>query len=118
MDEQFDDELELEDEDDDSEEGYEVYTPETPLVLDGSEVNVDQAMYAALIHDSFGERHINVAKLRERGGAVSVLRVLGAMKLEPKGEIQIHVNGNRGTLDSVVNPGDQVYIVGKLAGGR
>jgi hypothetical protein len=49
---------------------------------------------------------------------VSVLRVLGAMNLEPKGEVQYFVNGGQVTQDSTVNPGDTLYIVGKLAGGK
>lgn len=104
-DEELEEELDLDDE------------PEGPTVLyDG--VDVDQTRYAAVIHDSFGERYANVARMAESGAAVTVLRVLGAMQLEPRGEVQIHINGNRGSLEHVVRPGDQIYIVGKLAGGR
>jgi hypothetical protein len=79
---------------------------------------VDRASHVAVIHDSFGERYVNVALMRQRAPTVSVLRVLGAMNLEPKGEVQFFVNGGQVTQDSAVNPGDTLYIVGKLAGGR
>ena len=79
---------------------------------------VDRDSFVAVIHDSFGERYVNVALMRERAPTVSVLRVLGAMNLEPKGEVQYFVNGGQVTQDSTVNPGDTLYIVGKLAGGR
>ena len=112
----LDDELEIEDDPGgDLEDG--AYVPEEPMVLYDT-VNVDQTRYAALIHDSFGERHANVAKMAERGGAVTVLRVLGAMELEAKGDVQVFINGSAATLENVVRPGDQIYIVGKLSGGR
>jgi hypothetical protein len=79
---------------------------------------VDRDSFVAVIHDSFGERYVNVALMRERAPTVSVLRVLGAMNLEPKGEVQYFVNGGQVTQDSTVNPGDTLYIVGKLAGGK
>jgi len=74
--------------------------------------------YAAIVHDSFGERYVNVAALRERGGAVTILRALGVMELVPKGEVQFFLNGNQVASEHILNAGDQVYIVGKLAGGR
>jgi hypothetical protein len=49
---------------------------------------VDRASYVAVIHDSFGEHYVNVALMRERAPAVSVLRILRAMNPEPKGEVQ------------------------------
>jgi len=79
---------------------------------------VDRDSHVAVIHDSFGELYMNVALMLERAPTVSVLRVLGAMELEPKGEVQSFVNGAQVTHDSKVNPGDTLYIVGKLAGGR
>jgi hypothetical protein len=79
---------------------------------------VDRDSFVAVIHDSFGERYVNVALMRERAPTVSVLRVLGAMNLDPKGEVQYFVNGGQVTQDSTVNPSDTLYIVGKLAGGR
>jgi hypothetical protein len=79
---------------------------------------VDPADYAAVIHDSFGERHVNVSLLRERGGAVTILRLLGAMELEARGEVQFYLDGNLVGPDHVVDAGQSIYIVGKLAGGR
>ena len=61
---------------------------------------------------------MNVAMMLERAPTVSVLRVLGAMSLEPKGEVQYFVNGAQVSQDANINPGDTLYIVGKLAGGR
>jgi hypothetical protein len=78
---------------------------------------VDRDSHVAVIHDSFGERYVNVALMLERAPTVSVLRVLGAMSLEPKGEVQYFVNGGQVGQDSTINPGDTLYIVGKLAGG-
>ena len=79
---------------------------------------VDTENYAAIIHDSFGERYVNVTTLRERGGAVTILRALGVMELEPRGEVKFFLNGNEVASEHVIAAGDQVYIVGKLAGGR
>jgi hypothetical protein len=79
---------------------------------------VDRDSHVAVIHDSFGERYVNVVLMLERAPSVSVLRVLGAMNLEPKGEVQYFVNGAQVSQDASVNPGDTLYIVGKLAGGR
>jgi hypothetical protein len=76
---------------------------------------VDRDSHVAVIHDSFGERYVNVALMLERAPTVSVL---GAMSLEPKGEVQYFVNGGQVGQDSTINPGDTLYIVGKLAGGR
>ena len=39
---------------------------------------VDRASHVAVIHDSFGERYVNVALMQERAPTVSVLRELGA----------------------------------------
>jgi hypothetical protein len=64
------------------------------------------------------DRDSHVALMLERAPTVSVLRVLGAMSLEPKGEVQYFVNGGQVGQDSTINPGDTLYIVGKLAGGR
>jgi len=88
---------------------------EEPLVTSEP---VDRDSHVAVIHDSFGERYVNVVLMLERAPTVSVLRVLGAMNLEPKGEVQYFVNGGQVSQDSTVNPGDTLYIVGKLAGGR
>jgi len=79
---------------------------------------VDRDSHVAVIHDSFGERYVNVVLMLERAPTVSVLRVLGAMNLEPRGEVQYFVNGAQVGQDATVNPGDTLYIVGKLAGGR
>ena len=79
---------------------------------------VDPSAYAAVIHDSFGERYVNVTTLRERGGAVTILRALGVMELEPRGEVKFFLNGNEVASEHVIAASDQVYIVGKLAGGR
>ena len=97
-------------------EGGDDYTPE-PSVIE-YEQPVDQANYAALIHDSFGERYVNVALLAERGGAVTILRVLGAMELEAREGTQFFLDGNQVSADHVLNAGQSVYIVGKLAGGK
>jgi hypothetical protein len=79
---------------------------------------VDREQYVAIVHDSFGERYVTVVALQGRGGAVTILRVLGVLELEPRGEVQFFLNGNRVASEHVVAAGDQVYIVGKLAGGR
>jgi hypothetical protein len=60
---------------------------------------VDRVSYVAVIHDSFGERYVNVALMRERVPAVSVLRILGAMNPEPRGEVQYFVNGGQVTQE-------------------
>ena len=99
----------------DREEGLQEEEPEEALV---STEPVDCDSHVAVIHDSFGERYVNVALMLERAPTVSVLRVLGAMELEPKGEVQYFVNGAQVTQDATVNPSDTLYIVGKLAGGR
>lgn len=59
--------------------------PEQPEALVTTE-QVDRDSYVAVIHDSFGEHYVNVALMRERAPTVSVLRILGAMNLEPKCE--------------------------------
>ena len=101
------------------EEGTEEGAPEEPVEeLVAYEEPVDTDAYAAIIHDSFGERYVNVTTLRERGGAVTILRMLGVMELEPRGEVKFFLNGNEVSSDHMVSAGDQVYIVGKLAGGR
>ena len=99
----------------DRQEGLQGEEPEEALV---STEPVDRDSHVAVIHDSFGERYVNVALMLERAPTVSVLRVLGAMNLEPKGEVQYFVNGAQVTQDATVNPSDTLYIVGKLAGGR
>ena len=43
---------------------------------------VDRDSHVAVIHDSFGERYVNVGLLTERGGVVTILRVLGAIDTE------------------------------------
>lgn len=96
------------------EEGFEEAGP----ALIEYEEPVSTEDYAAVIHDSFGERHVNVTMLRERGGVVTILRILGAMELEPKGEVKYFLNGNEVGSGHTVNAGDQIYVVGKLAGGR
>ena len=57
----------------DRQEGLE--EPEEALV---STEPVDRDSHVAVIHDSFGERYVNVALMLERAPTVSVLRVLGA----------------------------------------
>jgi sulfur carrier protein ThiS len=94
------------------------YEPEPPALVTDREEEVDQTTHAVVIHDSFGEKYANVAAMRERGGSVTVLRVLGAMNLEPKGTVQYYLNGNVVSNDHVINAGDSLYIVGKLAGGK
>ena len=89
----------------------------TPQVIE-YEQPVDQDNYAAIVHDSFGERYVNVALLAERGGVVTVLRVLGAMELEAREGTQFFLDGTQVSSDHVLNAGQTVYIVGKLAGGK
>jgi hypothetical protein len=79
---------------------------------------VDQDTHVAVIHDSFGERYVNVELLRGRAPIVTVLRVLGALNLEPRGNVQFFVNGGQVDHDHQLSPADELYIVGKLAGGR
>lgn len=79
---------------------------------------VDTSTYVAVIHDSFGERYVNVPMLQQRGGAITVLRILGAMSLEARGEVQYFLDGNVVGPDHLVSAGQSVYIVGKIAGGK
>ncbi len=113
-DELYNEEEELFDTQDDGE----FTLPVTGPSLVEYEEPVDQDNYAAIIHDSFGERYVNVALLAERGGAVTILRMLGAMDLEARGETKFYLDGNLVGPDHVVQAGESVYIVGKLAGGR
>jgi hypothetical protein len=99
----------LDEELDGEEEYQEPWTEEEP---------VDQDTHVAVIHDSFGERYVNVALLKERAPVVTVLRVMGAMSLEPKGDVQYFVNGGQVTSDHQVDAGDELYVVGKVAGGK
>jgi hypothetical protein len=78
----------------------------------------DRERHAAFIHDSMSEKYVDVTLMQERGGAVTILRALGAMQLEPKGNVVYYLNGNTTDAGTVINPGDEVFIVGKLAGGR
>ena len=94
--------------------GYE--EPE-PSVVE-YEAPVDRENYAAIVHDSFGERYVNVGLLTERGGVVTILRVLGAMELEAREGTQFFLDGSQVSSDHVLNAGQTVYIVGKLAGGK
>ncbi len=71
--------------------------PEEALV---STEPVDRDSHVAVIHDSCGERYVNVALMLERAPTVSVLRVLGAMNLQPKGEVQYLVSNAQVSQDS------------------
>jgi hypothetical protein len=85
---------------------------------EGAEENVDRSEYVAVIHDSFGEKYVNVADLERRAPGVTVSRVLSALNMEPRGEVSYFVNGQAANGGSTVAAGDSIYIVGKLAGGR
>jgi hypothetical protein len=78
----------------------------------------DRERHAAFIHDSMSEKYVDVVLMQRRGGAVTILRALGAMQLEPKGNVIYYLNGNTTDAGTVINPGDEIFIVGKLAGGR
>jgi molybdopterin converting factor small subunit len=92
------------------------YTPEPEPWTE--EEPVDQDTHVAVIHDSFGERYVNVALLRERAPVVTVLRAMSAMNLEPRGDVQYFVNGGQVDSDHQLNAGDELYVVGKVAGGK
>ena len=79
---------------------------------------VSPETHVAIIHDSFGEKHVNVVALAERGAAVTILRVLGVLDLEPRGDVQFFLDSQQVDKEHVLNAGQEVYIVGKLAGGR
>jgi hypothetical protein len=83
-----------------------------------AEESVDRTEYVAVIHDSFGEKYVNVADLERRAPGVTVSRVLSALNMEPRGEVSYFVNGQAANGGSTVAAGDSIYIVGKLAGGR
>ncbi len=100
----------------DDEEGGDTYVPEAPLVA--STRPVDQAQYIAVVHDSFGERYVNAAALTARAGLITVLRVMGALQLEPKGEVQYFVDGVASGPNATLAAGNTLYVVGKLAGGK
>ncbi len=85
---------------------------------EGASEAVNQADYVAVIHDSFGEKYVNVRDLEARAPGVTVDRVLSALNMEPKGTVSFFVNGQPATGGSTVAAGDSIYIVGKLAGGR
>jgi len=85
---------------------------------DGAEEPVDRSEYVAVIHDSFGEKYVNAADLERRSPGVTVSRVLSALNMEPRGDVQFFVNGQPSNGGSTVAAGDSIYIVGKLAGGR
>jgi hypothetical protein len=91
------------------------FTPEREVVVGAGEYERDR--HVAFIHDSMSEKYVDVVLMRERGGAVTILRALGAMKLEPRGTVVYYLNGNTTDAEAVINPGDEVFIVGKLAGG-
>ncbi len=93
-----------------------------PEELEGNEPEegevVDRSQYAAVVHDSFGEKYVNVADLEARAPGVTVARVLSALNMEPRGDVSFFVNGQAAQGSSTVAAGDSIYIVGKLAGGR
>lgn len=93
------------------------YEPAGPSLVETTEP-VDPSDYAAIIHDSFGEKYVNIATLMARSSSVTILRILGVLKLEPRGEVQYFLDGALVTADHVVQAGNAVYIVGKLAGGK
>lgn len=80
------------------------------------DVNRDE--WAGLAHDSIGERYVHVTALSERGGAVTLRRVLGIMQYEVSEGLQFFIGTSQVTADHTLSPGDEVYMVGKLAGGR
>jgi hypothetical protein len=84
---------------------------------DGEET-VDQARNVAVIHDSFGEKYVDVVALEERAPGVTVERVLSALNMEPRGTVSYFVNGQAANPGATVAAGDSIYIVGKLAGGQ
>ena len=100
----------------DPEEGDGDYVEPAPLVANTSPV--DRSQYIAVVHDSFGERYVNAASLTARAGLITVLRVLGALNLEPKGEVQYFVDGTAVGQNATLAAGNTLYIVGKLAGGK
>ena len=75
---------------------------------------VDRDSHVAVIHDSFGERYVNVALMLEQAPAVSVLRVLGAMSLVLRGEVQYLVKGAQLGQGTTVKLGD---MLGEGTGG-
>jgi sulfur carrier protein ThiS len=85
---------------------------------DGAEEAVSRDEHVAVIHDSFGEKYVNVATLEARAVGVTVERVLSALNMEPRGIVSYFVNGQPASAGTTVAPGDSIYIVGKLAGGR
>ena len=94
--------------------------PVDPLagIIAASLEEVSPETHVAIIHDSFGEKHVNVVALAERGGAVTILRVLGVLKLEPRGNVQYFLDSAKVDQEHPLTAGQEVYIVGKLAGGR
>jgi hypothetical protein len=83
-----------------------------------TEQAVNPETHVAVIHDSFGERYVNYEILQARAQLVTVLRILGAMDLEPKGTVQYFLDGAQVNENTQVSAGSTLYIVGKLAGGR
>lgn len=102
---------------DDDDDGEWHYEPPGPGLVESREP-VDPSDYAAVVHDSFGERYVNIATLEERSASVTILRILGVLKLEPRGEVQYFLDSSLVSADHVVHAGQVLYMVGKLAGGR
>ncbi len=82
------------------------------------EETVDRTQYVAVGHDSFGEKYVNYADLVARAPMVTVRRVLGSVNIELREGMEVFVDGQPATADTVVSAGQAIFVVGKLAGGR
>jgi hypothetical protein len=91
---------------------------ESTELEEGAEESVNRDQYVAVVHDSFGEKYVNVVELAQRVPGVTVERVLSALNMEPRGSVSYFVNGQPANAGATVAAGDSIYIVGKLAGGR
>ena len=74
--------------------------------------------FVRVVHDTIGEMRIPYDALAEVNPDVTVLRLLSRADLNVPGQSAVFVNGQRAAMESVVQPGDEVYIAGKLQGGR
>ena len=73
-----------------------------------------------LVHDTAGDIFVPYdVPGRGESTRVTVLRCLAAAGLNVFGQVAVYVNNEAGhSLESVVTPEDEVYVAGKLQGGR
>ena len=82
-----------------------------PIVVDSEDI-------VHLFHDTAHDMYVSHGTLAENGQEVTVLRCLASSGLNVSGHVAVFINDAPGfDLESVVSPGDEVYVAGKLQGG-